>query len=99
MCAWCLRSEGGIGSLGTRVRGGCEPPSGCWEANLDPLREQHTLFCAESLLLCLSVVLTWVLGVKLSFLGMHSGDFPERAISIVHLYKMKKVHFEKVFVP
>ena len=47
---------------GTRVRGGCEPLNGCWEANLDPLQEQQMLLSAESSLLGISVFFN--LGIK-----------------------------------
>ena len=36
MHAWCQRSEEGVGSPGTWVTDGCEPPCRCWEPNQDP---------------------------------------------------------------
>jgi hypothetical protein len=35
--AECPRRPEAVGSFGTRVRDGCEPPCGCWELNLGPL--------------------------------------------------------------
>lgn len=41
ICSMCMQgSEKSIGSLRTRVRGGCEPPYGFWGQNLDPLQDQ-----------------------------------------------------------
>jgi hypothetical protein len=44
-CLWGL--EEGVGSHGTGVTGGCEPPCGCWELDLGPLQEQFGLLTAE----------------------------------------------------
>ena len=44
VCTACmqfpLRSEEGIGSLGTEVTDSCELPGGCWELNPASLEEQ-----------------------------------------------------------
>lgn len=38
MHAWYLQgSEGGIGTLGSGITNGCEPPCECYELNPDPL--------------------------------------------------------------
>jgi hypothetical protein len=48
LCTWCLRRWEEHQSLGTGVMGPCEPPSGFWELNPDPLNpwaksiNQHT---------------------------------------------------------
>jgi hypothetical protein len=52
-CQW--KPEEGIGSLGSRIPGGCELPRECLEPNLGPLQDQqwltpehllpHSLFC------------------------------------------------------
>lgn len=44
---WCPRKEEGVGSLGTGVRNGYEPPYGHWELNLDPLWDEQMLLTAE----------------------------------------------------
>lgn len=49
-CSAC--KEEAIWSPRTGIIGGCEPPSGHWEVNLDPLEEHLVLFPAE---LCLRV--------------------------------------------
>lgn len=51
MCPqYTLTPEEGIGSLGTRLTGGCEPPYGCWELNPGLLQEQQALLIAETFL-------------------------------------------------
>lgn len=48
VCVWYLwRSKEGIGSLGTGVRDGWQPPFGFWEPNLVPLQEQQVILTAE----------------------------------------------------
>lgn len=42
-CLCLQQSEGGIGSPGSGVRGGCEPPWGCWELNLGPREKYQVL--------------------------------------------------------
>ena len=37
------RPEEGVGSPGTGITDGCEPPCGCWESNPGPLEEQPVL--------------------------------------------------------
>ena len=45
MGVWCpWRSEQDIELPGTGVTDGYEPPCGCWESNLHPLKEQRVLF-------------------------------------------------------
>jgi hypothetical protein len=39
----------GIGSSGTGVTDGCEPPCGSWELNLGALEERHVLLSTEPL--------------------------------------------------
>lgn len=40
-CAWCQwRSEEGVRSPGTGIRGGCELLCGRWAESLDPLQQQ-----------------------------------------------------------
>ena len=39
--------EEGIGSPGTGVTDGCEPPCGCWEQSSCPLEEQQMVLIAE----------------------------------------------------
>ena len=36
---WMWKPEEGIGYYGIRPKG-CEPPCGCWDLSLGPLREQ-----------------------------------------------------------
>jgi hypothetical protein len=44
----CLEpTEGGEQVLRTGVTDGCEPPSGCWEQNPGPLKEQPVLLTTE----------------------------------------------------
>lgn len=44
LCPW--RPEAGVEAPGTGVTE-CEPPTRCWESNLDPLEEQPMLLTAE----------------------------------------------------
>ena len=46
-CLVSLKSEEGIRSPGTGVKGGCEPSCGCQESNLGPLQGQTVLLIAE----------------------------------------------------
>lgn len=47
-CACCVwNSEGGVGSPGTGVSGGCQPPCGDWELNAGPQGEQPVLLTIE----------------------------------------------------
>jgi hypothetical protein len=41
----CLRE--GVGSSGTGVTDSCEPSCGCWELNLDPLKEEPVRLAVE----------------------------------------------------
>lgn len=51
VCAWYpQRPEEGVGSPRPGVRGGCEPPRGCWELSLRPQQEQPGLLTMEPLL-------------------------------------------------
>lgn len=43
------KPEEGLGSPGTRVREGCEPPFGCWDSNLPPGRAASAQTCKPSL--------------------------------------------------
>lgn len=48
MHSWCLHmSEEKVGSLGTRIMGGCEPQCECWKVNLVSLQEQQTLLISD----------------------------------------------------
>lgn len=48
MCACCpSRSKEDIGFPGTRVIDGCKPLYGCWEPNLDPLKDKPVPLIAE----------------------------------------------------
>lgn len=38
---WLWRPEDGIKSPETRVTDSCEPPYGCWELNLEPLKNSQ----------------------------------------------------------
>lgn len=49
VCSVCLVPEEGIGSLGTGVRDGCEPPRGCWVLNSSPVLEHQLLFLLSHL--------------------------------------------------
>lgn len=40
-CPWRLAED--VGSPGTNVTGGCDPPCECWELIPDPLKEQPVL--------------------------------------------------------
>ena len=42
-----MEAEEGVGSPGTGVTDGYEPPYGCWELNQDLLEEQPVLLTAE----------------------------------------------------
>ena len=44
---WPQRSEKGVGSSGTGVTDGCEPPCKCWELNLGPLQEQQVFLTTK----------------------------------------------------
>ncbi|XP_060240758.1 E3 ubiquitin-protein ligase NEDD4 isoform X1 [Meriones unguiculatus] len=45
---FCLdKQEDGVGSPGSEVTDGCEPPCGCWELNPGSLEEEHVLFTTE----------------------------------------------------
>lgn len=44
----CARSEEGIGSPGTGVTDGWEPPRGCLESSLDCLQEQQMLLTTKA---------------------------------------------------
>lgn len=39
VCLVPMEVEEGVESLGTRIIGGCKPPSGCWSQNMAPLQE------------------------------------------------------------
>lgn len=48
MCDWCpQRSEEGIKSRLSGVRGGCGPPCGLWKPSMEPLPEQQVLLTAK----------------------------------------------------
>lgn len=42
-------SEERVGSPGTGIMDGCEPPRECWELNLVPLQEQQVLLISGHL--------------------------------------------------
>ena len=47
-CAWCPRSpEEGIELLVVVFSDSCKLPWGCWESNLDPLKDQSVLLTPE----------------------------------------------------
>lgn len=47
MCLVPWKLEDGVGSLGTRIIGGCHLLHGCWELNPGPLQEQNALLTTE----------------------------------------------------
>lgn len=51
MHAWCSQgSEEGVESATGAATDGSEPSHGCWELNLDPLKEQPVLVTAKPFL-------------------------------------------------
>lgn len=49
LCGYVNMSVGGLEAIGFRCLGarvpvGCDPPTGCWKLNFNPLQEQH--FCS-----------------------------------------------------
>lgn len=47
MCRLLKRPEDGVGSLGTRITGGCDLLHGCWVLISGPLQNQYTLSTTE----------------------------------------------------
>lgn len=46
LCGYMNTSVGGLEAIGFRCLGagvpvGCDPPTGCWKLNFNPLQEQH----------------------------------------------------------
>lgn len=81
MCATCMQESvefrGGIRSPRTAAILGCEPPCGCWESNLGPLREHPMLQTTESVLQSH----IWFICIKGSVYLMIKGQ-PEGGLSL-----------------
>lgn len=83
------RPEKGVGSHGTGVTGGCQPPRGWWEPNLGPLEEQpvsrHLLSLDCLFSFAVTTMMCVCLQVSLSPPSQHS-HVVTLAVSIVSVY-------------